>query len=336
VCLKTTLREKIWETQDFQGIQMDQVLLSDISNTLYMKLALAPKGQRPETTTRYACDSLDEFKSAITDFLQAHGQPSLGGAAISAGGWEEHGVMAMPNHTFRIGRAEMREFLDIQRLNLVNDCVAKALAIPRLGSNERIKVCGGDAMDEQVVAVLSTHGGLGMAGLAPDGMGSFTAMPCEGGHADLPVTNQTEFEVLQWLARKYKGHVSRERAISLPGLVDIFRALTDLDKDEARPMAPEEVIAAAAAGESRALRAINLSMGWLAATASDAALMLGARGGVYLHGELLDMVGDLFDHEAFVARYRDKGRLSRYVMDIPVYRTTAPDIEVIGLATLFD
>ncbi len=315
---------------------MDQVLLSDISNGLYMKLALAPKGQRPQATTRYACDSLDEFKSAMSDFLEAQGNPALGGAAISAGGWEEHGVMAMPNHAFRIGRAEIREFLDIQRLNLVNDCVAKALAIPRLGEDERVQVCGGEPMDEQVVALISTHGGLGMAGLAPDGMGGYTAMPCEGGHADLPITNQTEFDVLQWMSRKYKGHVSRERAVSLPGLVDIFRALTELDKDEARPTAPEEVIAAAAAGESRALRAINLAMGWLAATASDVALTLGARGGVYLHGDMLDMIGDMFDPDAFATRYRDKGRLGRYITEIPVYRITTPDVEVIGLATLFD
>ncbi|HVZ29254.1 MAG TPA: glucokinase [Asticcacaulis sp.] len=315
---------------------MNQVLLSDISNGLYMKLALAPKGERPETTTRYACDSLDEFKSAITDFLQAHGNPTLSGAAISAGGWEEHGVMAMPNHAFRISRSAMREFLEVQRLNLVNDCVAKALAIPHLAEDEKIKVCGGESLDEQVIALISTHRGLGMSGLAPDGMGGYTAMPCEGGHSDLPITSQTEFDVLQWMSRKYKGHVSRERAVSLPGLVDIFTALTEIDKDEIRPMAPEEVIAAAAAGENRALRAINLAMGWLASTASDVALTLGARGGVFLHGELIDMVGDLFDPEAFASRYRDKGRLSRYMTEIPVYRTTAPDIEVIGLATLFD
>ncbi len=314
----------------------EHVLLSDISNGLHMKMALAARGQRPEATTRYACDSLDEFKSAISDYLAAHGNPTLGGAAISAGGWEEHGIMAMPNHKFNVGRAEMRDFLGIQRLNLVNDCVAKALAIPRLSDDEKVKVCGGEPAEEQVIALLSTHSGFGMAGLAPDGIGGYTAMPCEGGHADLPITNQTEFDVLNWMARKYKGHVSRERAISLPGLVDIFSALTEVEKDDVRSMAPEEVIAAAAAGETRAVRTINLAMSWLAATASDVALTLGARGGVYLSGELLDMLGDLFDPEAFAARYRDKGRLSRYVMDVPVYRTTTPDIEVIGLATLFD
>ena len=63
---------------------------------------------------------------------------------------------------------------------------------------------------------------------------------------------------------------------------------------------------------------------------------LGARGGVYLAGDLIDMIGDLFDVDAFVKRYSDKGRLSDYVGEIPGFKATARDMEVIGLATLFD
>jgi len=70
--------------------------------------------------------------------------------------------------------------------------------------------------------------------------------------------------------------------------------------------------------------------------ASDVALTLGARGGIYLTGALMDMLGDLFDHAAFQRRYVDKGRLQNYVSEIPVYRTTAKDLEIIGLASLFD
>ncbi len=313
----------------------DHVLLSDISNGLYLKLALAPRGERPGETTHYSCDSLDEFKTAISDFLAANENPPLKGAAISAGGWEQHGVMAMPNHKFNVGRADMREFLGIQRLNLVNDCVAKALAIPRLGGDERIKICGGEEMAEQVIAVINSHNGLGVAGLAPDGMGGFTAMPSEGGHSDLAAATQLENEVLNWLAVKY-GHVSRERAISIPGLADIWRALAAIAKDEDRQPSPEEVVALASTGDARALQVISLITGWLGAMASDVALIMGARGGVYLAGELFDMIGDLFDVDAFTERYSDKGRLSDYVRDVPVYRTTAPDMEVIGLATLFD
>ncbi|MDV6331393.1 glucokinase [Asticcacaulis sp. 201] len=313
----------------------EYVLLCDISNGTYLKLALARRGGRPHENTHYACNSLEEFKTAITDFLEAQGQPTLAGAAISAAGWERGGIIHLPNHGFSIDRADMRQFLDIQRINLVNDFVAKALAIPRLEANEREQICGGEAMDEQVIAVIGPHNGLGMSALAPDGMGNWTAMPTEGGHSDLAPTSDLEDAVLRILSEKY-GHVSRERVISIPGISELWSAVARLEGDNATAPGIEEVIAMASTGDARSKQAIDLSMGWFAAMASDVALILGARGGVYLAGDLLDMIGDLFDVPAFVKRYGTKGRLSNYVNEVPVFKVTARDMELIGLATLFD
>lgn len=313
------------------------VLLSDISNGAYLKLALAKRGERPDETEYFPCETLDEFKASITSFLKAHDSPRLMGAAISAGGWEQGGIMAMPNHRFNINRAGMREFLDIQRLNLVNDCVAKALAVPRLDTTERRQICGGEPVDEQVIAVISAHRGLGQAALAPDGMGNWTAMPCEGGHSDLTPTTELEWQVWNVLNDKYKGHVSRERAVSLPGMGDIWRALAIVSGDTAAAVPEAEVIVSRArGGDERSRQTVDLVTGWLASFASDMALILGARGGVYLAGELVEVLGDQLDVEAFVRRYADKGRLTDYVSEIPVYMATAKDMEVIGLATLFD
>ncbi len=314
----------------------DYILLSDISHGDYQKLALTRRGERPEQATRYACRNLDDFKGAINQFLDANDCRDLMGAAISAAGWEKNGVTQLPNHGFAIERTEMREFLSVKRLNLVNNFVAKALAIPRLEVDERDQICGGEPGTEQVIAVLGPSVGLGQAALAPDGMGNWTAMPCEGGHSDLPATTDREDAVLKVLTQRF-GHVSRERVVSVPGLSNIWGALAQIDGDgDARVPGTEEIIAAASASEERASETLRLSMGWFAAMASDVALVLGARGGVYLAGDLLDMIGDLFDAEAFVARYSDKGRLSAYVSEIPVFRVTARDMEVIGLATLFD
>jgi len=190
-------------------------------------------------------------------------------------------------------------------------------------------------MEEQVIAVLGPHNGLGMSALAPDGMGNWTALPCEGGHSDLAAANDLEDEILKILTRRF-GHVSRERVASLPGLGNIWGALAEIEKDKnAAIPTPEEIVAAASAGETRAARTVELSLGWLAAMASDVALILGARGGIYLTGDLLDLIGDLFDPEAFVKRYRDKGRLSDYISEVPLFKVTAHDTEIIGLATLF-
>lgn len=311
------------------------VLLSDISNGDSIKLALARPGFRPEVASQYACTDYNDLQAAMTDFLRQQGQPNLVGAAVSAPGWEREGILHLPNHGFSIHRNDLRNFLGIQRVNLVNDFVAKALAIPRLRHDEREQICGGEAMDEQVIGVLGPHNGLGISALVPDGMGSWTAMPTEGGHSDLAATNDLEDQVLRVLMRKY-GHVSRERVISFPGLVDIWRALAEIDGDEIDAPTPEEIVARATADDTRAHQVIDLTMGWFAATASDVALILGARGGIYLAGDLLTMIGDMFDVDAFVKRYGNKGRLSGYVAEIPVFRATARDMEVIGLATLFE
>ena len=50
----------------------------------------------------------------------------------------------------------------------------------------------------------------------------------------------------------------------------------------------------------------------------------------------MDLLGDLFDSGVFCKRYADKGRLTDFVADIPVYQTQARDLEIVGLATLFD
>ncbi|MBW8881246.1 MAG: glucokinase [Asticcacaulis sp.] len=234
-----------------------------------------------------------------------------------------------------IVREEIRNVLGIQRVNLVNNFVARALAVPRLKLSEVEKICGDDPMDEQVIAVLGPHHGLGLAALAPDGAGSWTAIPCEGGHSDLPVTNDREWQVYQGLARRH-GHVTREMAVSLDGLVHVWEALSEIDGEEAISKTPEEVIALASIGDARSVEAVRLSVGWLADMASDVGLMLGARGGIYLTGDLMDLLGDLFDTAGFHERYVDKGRLSTYVGEIPVYKTLSKELEIIGLATLFD
>lgn len=313
----------------------DHVLLCDFTFGSYIKLALGQPGRRPEPATLHACADRDEFDRSVLEFLKARGDPKLIGVAISSRGWERQGVLQLPDDTLTIARDEVRQLLGVKRLNLVNNFVARALAIPHLKASEREKLCGGAPMDEQVIAVLGPHHGLGLAALAPDGAGGWTAMPCEGGHSDLPVGNEREWQVRQVLMAEY-GHVAREYAISRQGLVEVWKALHVIDKLSPAAATPEKVIALAKAGDERALEAVSLSIGWLAGMASDIGLILGARGGIYLTGDLMDMLDGLFDRAAFCRRYAEKGRLSDYVSEIPVYRTLAPDLEIIGLATLFD
>ncbi|MEI9903829.1 MAG: glucokinase [Asticcacaulis sp.] len=297
----------------------DYILLCDFAIGASVKLALTTPGARPPASTSYSCQGRKAFDDALLDFLSQQGRPKLLGAAISSRGYERHGVLELPQEGLRVARDEVRELLDVRRVNIVNNFVARALAIPRLRPDEVQKICGETAPDEQVIAVLGPHHGLGLAALAPDGAGSWTAIPCEGGHSDLPVTAEREWQVLKALHSKH-GHVAREYVLSLDGLAELWQALAAIDGDEPVATEAREIIAKASIGDPRSAEAVTLCVGWLAAMASDVGLIMGARGGIYLTGELMDLLGDarLFDSAAFTRRYTDKGRLSGYVSEIPV------------------
>jgi len=313
----------------------DKVLLGDLSNGAYLKLALADPGRRPEQVEFYACQSRVDFEEAVAGHVADHGNPALIGVAFSTSGWEVDGQIDLVHYGFSLDRHDIGAFLGLQRVNFVNDFVAKALAIPILAETERRHVCGAVGVPGDVVAVVGPTAGLGGAFLSPNGRGGWVATHAEGGHADFAPGNALEIEILKLMMDKY-GHVSRERAVSAPGLPELWRCLSIIAGETPEPSAVEEVMARAHGGDPRALQAVRVQTELYAAVASDVALTTGARGGVYLSGSHLDTLGDLFDHEVFARRFYAKGRVTSYVRHIPVYRIIAEEPEIAGISTLFD
>ncbi|HVZ29591.1 MAG TPA: glucokinase [Asticcacaulis sp.] len=313
----------------------NQFLVCDLSWRSSVKFALGETGEGPGPVTTYDCDSRDAFADRLRLFLGEHDNPALRGAALSARGWEENGIMQAVGEDVAISRHEIRDLLGIQRVNVVNNFVARALAVPTLRRNERVRISGEDAADETVIAVLGPHYGLGAAALVSDGAGGWTALPGEGGHSDLAARTERECEVLGALMAEH-GYASRETALSLTGVTNLWNALHTIDGEMAPVLAPMDILALAKQGDARAAEVSRLISAWLGAFASDLALVLGARGGVYLTGALIDLMGDDFDTATFVERFHDKGPRTGYVQEIPVYRTQTNNLELKGLATLFD
>ena len=316
-------------------IMSDRVLLGDLSNGAFLKLALAEPGRRPEQVAFYACQSVADFESAIAGHVADHGNPALAGAAFSTSGWEVDGQIDLVHYGFSLDRHDIAVFLGTRRISVVNDFVAKALAIPALGEAEKRHVCGPAGLPGDVVAVVGPTAGLGGAFLSPNGRGGWVATHAEGGHADFAPCNALEIEILKLMMDKY-GHVSRECAVSAPGLPELWRCLSIIAGEALEPVAVEEVMARAHGGDVRALQAVRVQTELYAGVASDVALTTGAKGGVYLSGSHLDALGELFDHDVFARRFYDKGRVSSYVRDIPVYRIIAEEPEIVGISTLFD
>lgn len=311
-----------------------QVLYVDFSADHSVRMTLSEPGKRPAEASLYHCDTLDDLDRDLGDFLGRHGNPTLTGAGISICGWERAGAVDMPDHSYALHRDWIKQRLDIARVHMVNDCVATALAIERLREDERTVIHSGDDDPTQVKAMIAIGRSLGTTCIVTDELGATLALPCAGGHSDLPATTAREFAVIQRMAARF-GHVSRVRAVSTAGLAHVYADLSAIDGRDTAAATPAEVIALAKRGDAHAVETVAMVTGWLAATASDTALTVGARGGVFLAGSFFAVMGDLFDRERFVHRFCDKGRLSRYLQDISVYLVNMREPEMVGLSTLF-
>ncbi len=122
---------------------------------------------------------------------------------------------------------DARERLGVARLAVINDFVAQALAVPHLQPHEREQIGGGEPLPDRPVGVIGAGTGLGVAGLIQVGDTNIV-LATEGGHASLAPGTARERALLERMAARY-GHVSKERAISGPGLLAIAQALAEVD-----------------------------------------------------------------------------------------------------------
>jgi glucokinase len=135
--------------------------------------------------------------------------------------------------------------------------------------------------------------------------------------------------------RERFGHVSAERALSGPGLVNLYSFLSEIDGKPAKPLKPAEVSEGALAGTDPYCReALDMFAELLGSVAGDLALTLGARGGIYIAGGIVPRFGAHFPGDRFRTRFEGKGRLSTFLVKIPTFVMLHPYPSFVGLAAL--
>lgn len=239
--------------------------------------------------------------------------------------------IALTNGPWRFSTAQARDRLGLEGLEIVNDFVAQALAVPGLSRSECTPVNPGTAGTAAPIAVLGPGTGLGISVLVPCPDGGHHPVGGEGGHASFAPCDAREEAVARALRQRF-GHCSAERVASGVGLTAVHDALAELDGAAPETLAPAAIIAAVDAGDTRAAETLTLFTRALASVAAGVALTTGAHGGVYLGGGILPRLGNHFDHATFMARFTAKGRMHDYLAGIPVWRIDAPLPALAGLA----
>jgi glucokinase len=301
-------------------------LLADVGGTnIRLASQFAPGGPLQHGAS-YACADFETLWDAISHHLWREGldAPRSGAIGIATAITGDH--VRMTNHHWAFSIQALQQALGMEKLLVLNDFSALALALPALAAGSCRQIGGGAAVAGAPLGLIGPGTGLGVSGLVPavDG-GGLVPIGGEGGHVTLSTFEPEAAAVLQCLHRQF-GHVSAERALSGPGLVNLYRALAEVRRQDA-VLAQAREISAAGMGGQDALAASTLELfcSLLGHVAGNLALTLGARGGLYIGGGIVPKLGDWFARSGFRASFEAKGRFHAYLQEIPAFVVQAGD-----------
>jgi glucokinase len=311
-------------------------LIADIGGT-NARFALL-RGQDIDDEKVLACADHASLVHAVEFYLDSVGATSAQRrpreAAMAIAGPITGDHIRMTNHVWEFSAATTRRQLELSRLIFMNDFTALAMSLRHLPPQELEPIGGGRAVLGSTIALLGPGTGLGVSGLVPSGE-HWIPLQGEGGHVTLAVMNEREIAVLARLRQRF-SHVSAERVLSGPGLVNLYDALCAVEGVVPDVVTPKEVTERALAGSCRlSLETVSMFCGLLGTMSGNLVLTLGAVGGLYIGGGIVPQLGSFFANSSFRDRFEDKGRYADYLADVPIYviRTALPAF--IGLARSF-
>ena len=280
--------------------------------------------------------NLDEI---VTRFVELQGiRPQS--ACFGVAGPVQNGRVETSNLPWIVEASRLARELQLPCALLMNDLEANAWGIPSLNQADLITLNQVKGTPSGNQAVIAAGTGLGEAGLYWDGT-KYYVFACEGGHCDFAPRDELEVELLRYLMARY-GHVSYERIVSGPGLVNVFQFLRDTRRGEEPKWLTEEMAQAdAAPAISRAAlsghsalaeRALDLWISIYGAEAGNLALKLKATGGVYLGGGIVPRVLPKLAGPLFMQSFLSKGRLQSLLETIPVRVITNDKAALLGAA----
>jgi len=308
-------------------------LLADVGGT-NVRFALESAPMRIGEVTAYKVADHASLEAAMRLYMSTLAQGERPGhAAIGLANPVTGDHVKLTNHNWAFSIEAMRQALGLDTLVAINDFTALALALPYLPAADLVQVRRGSAMATAPRALIGPGTGLGVSGLVPAPGGGAVALAGEGGHIE--VMPATDDEWIAWrAAHDQLGRVSAERLLSGMGLSHIHAALSaEMGTLLAEPLAPAQVTEGALKqNDPLCRRAFDAFCGLLGSVAGDVALVLGARGGVYIGGGIVPRFVDAFHASPFNARFVDKGRMGQYLADIPVYVIASEFPALPGLA----
>ena len=290
---------------------------------------------------RYATREFSSFEHLIETFAHA-AIPSVSNRNVIAAGFGVPGTVV----DGRLHAAHIPWILDAaslaarlklprERVVLMNDLVATARGLQKLGPEDFLFLNRGVDHPEDNIAVIAAGTGLGEAVLYWDGHGH-RAAPSEGGSADFAPRSDREIAFLTFL-KKRLTRVSCEELFSGRGFRPIHEFLAPdirhASFERAAAESAQEITGNALNGSCAAcVETLDFWTDAFGAESGNLALRVLAYGGVYLAGGIAMKILPLLQKSTFCSAFADKGQLGPILQNIPIAVVLNEDAPILGAA----
>jgi len=303
------------------------VLAGDVGGTKVNLGVFSQQNGRPvpSQTGTFSSREYDGLEEILEQFLKTTDM-ACGKCCIGVAGPVVNGRCFTTNLPWVVSEQEIRSRFGFDSVELVNDLVATAEALPILEDKDLHELNAGLEHKKQNIGLIAAGTGLGEAFLLWSG-DRHVAQASEGGHADFAPTNPLQVELWHELRKKFT-HVSIERVLSGPGLYNLYKFFRDTGKATERTSValrlqeqdPAQVISELAMGKECALceMALDLFACVYGSEAGNLALRCFTLGGIYLGGGIAPKILKKLKEPSFMKAFIAKGRLSSLLSQIPV------------------
>lgn len=279
-------------------------------------------------------DAMRAYLASLAGELgEAYRPPQHAAMAVATAVVEDR--VTFTNSHWSFSRSGLQAELGLAGLQVLNDFEALALALPHLGAAQ-LRAHAGLPLARGTLAVIGPGTGLGVAGVVQTPRG-WLALPGEGGHSTLAPGDDFESELLRVVRQEFV-HVSAERLLSGIGLPVLHRAVAQvLGAPVEAPWPAEQIMGSGLArSDEAASRTLDAFCSLLGGFAGSVALVLGARGGVYIGGGIVPRMEERFFASAFRERFEAKGRFRPYLEAVPTALITDTLVALTGAAAAIE
>lgn len=281
---------------------------------------------------------VEQFLASVSGYVPEVACFAIAGAVVN-------NTSQLTNLNWSLDSQRLELELGIKKVSLINDFAANCYGVLGLESNELYTLQTGTPTTTAPMAVIGAGTGLGEGFLVPQG-DEYQIFASEGGHSDFSPRSPLELQLLTYFQNKYQtDHVSAERLVSGRGIADIYQFLCLQNLHPESPQiasailrTPDPLVDAAAIISQAALaksdrlceKTMEIFVEIYGVQAGNMALTLLPFGGLYITGGIAAKILPLMKEERFVTAFKQKGRMSPLLEQIPIHVILNPQVGLLG------